>query len=162
MFAAIGKMRQAKEDRNQLERLRVRLHAFNELLRTEDPTFMVRTASRIRRCLEHRFGPEGVTEVNNDDELMREDKLFDCFSPTKLFEISTKLSDEEENIAIADDDYAPSVSLMLMSGWLKAKAIQHRSSGAHVVSEAKEHAELFLFHIQSLLRILRGEPASNS
>jgi hypothetical protein len=158
MFSAIARMRQAKADRKMMAGLRVRLHSFQELLKAEDITFKIRLGSRIRRQLEHRFGDETVARLNSDEDLMRESKLFDCFSFEKLFEISDKLSGGKATHQIKNDDYAPPASLMLLAGSLKAKAIELRSADHEIIQEAREHAALHYFHIQNLLRIVRGEP----
>lgn len=161
MFSAIARMRQAKADREIMARLRVRLHAFQELLKTEDVTFRIRLGSRIRRQLEQRFGDENVARINSDEDLVRECKLFDCFSSEKLLEISDQLSGEEAAHQTKNDDYAPQASLMLLAGWLRAKAIEVRSTDRQIIQDAKDHAGVHYFHIRNLLRIVRGEPVGD-
>jgi hypothetical protein len=93
---------------------------------------------------------------------LNESTLLDCFASEKLLEIASRLDEEATSHNSKSDDYAPEASLMLLAGWLKAKEIAVRSQHATVVGEAKEHADLYYFHIKNLLRVVRGEPTSDN
>lgn len=155
MFPAIAKMRQARANRKELEHLRERLRDCEEFLDDDNATFAARMGSLIRDRLERHFGAEPVTSIGSDVDLMREDKLLDAFPPKTLAEISGKLTVEVFDKELTDDDYAPETSLLLLSGWLKAKALQRRSPDAEIVAQAQELAGLYFSHIRNLLGIAR-------
>ena len=51
------------------------------------------------------------------------------------------------------------ISLRLLSAWLQCKSILHSSTNKKIIKEARDLEDLHYSHIQSLLRLFRGEDA---
>jgi hypothetical protein len=157
MLTAITNFFDARRDKKELAQLRVVLGAVTQLFQADDITLMIRTGSRIRGCLEKRFGSEYRTQINDDDELMREARVIENLPTERLFELSRRVSGWADRSGAEEDDIAPALAWRLLTGWLKAKAIARRGADEKIVEQAREHEDLYFFHIKSLLRIVRGE-----
>lgn len=118
---------------------------------------MFKTGFRVRQQLENRFGAEFVTSIDSDEDIKREGTALDLLPPERLFQLAAELSHRADRAAIEQDELFPVIALRLLSGWIKSKAILHTSASRKIIDAAREHEQLFFFHLGNLLKLAKGQ-----
>jgi len=179
MLTAITGLLNNRRDRQAMLDLRCRMDGIHALIFPKDEMTgalaRMKTGLHLTKRLETRFGimgPDFLDTVYTDDDLERHGEIIDKWHPDFLVQLSAELARQAGRTILERGDpdtwadgedtanVAHLLALRFLSGWLKCKSIVHSSMNTTVIREARELEDLHYCHIQSLLRIFRGE-ASN-
>ena len=169
-----------RRNRQEFLGLRVTMGGIHTLLFPENPVtgqlVRMKTGLRLEQHLERRLGtmgPDFFEPVTRDHDLERLREMLDGLPPQHLDQMSTEYGRLAERVMLEqgdpeewDEDSGEStkhaatvIAFRLLSGWLKSKSVVHTSLNRRVIKEAQALEDLHFGHIQSLLRIKRGEKA---
>lgn len=162
-------------DRRHIDRLKRKAETINGMLfsnisdKKGTAFWCVSVGVGIRRQLESRFGTDAAHafDIGTDHDLQQQAGFLDGL-PTErlsqladaLYELADRKLSEEAPPEEERKETSQGLALLILSQWVKSKAILRSATDTKFIKEVQELEEFFYDHIRKLLRMCRGESAT--